>query len=227
MSIPRPRPAEVIGLCFHGVGKPGSEVASDAADYFITRDLFLAVLDDVMERPDVDLTFDDGYASDVELVLPALTQRKLTARFFPLAGQLGQPGYVDTGGVCALSAAGMSIGSHGMRHRSWRGLDAAGMDEELEKARAIIANAANTAVTTAACPFGEYDRQVLSSLRRRGYLQVFTSDRRRAQAGQWLQPRYSVRRTDSVTSVRETILTTPAMRERIRGAAAHHVKAWR
>jgi peptidoglycan/xylan/chitin deacetylase (PgdA/CDA1 family) len=209
------------------VGKPGPEVASDAADYCISRDLFLAILDDVMKRPDVDLTFDDGYASDVEVALPALSQRKLTARFFPLAGQLGQPGYVDAGDVRALSVAGMSIGSHGMRHCSWRGLHAAAIAEELEEARSVIADAADSAVTTAACPFGEYDRHVLSALRSRGYLQVFTSDRRRARAGQWLQPRYSVRRTDSVTSVRESILAPPAIRERIRGTVAYRVKAWR
>ncbi len=227
MTSSRRQPAEIIGLCFHGVGEPGPGVGRDAADYFITRDLFLAILDSVMERSDVDLTFDDGYASDVEVVLPALAQRNLTARFFPLAGQLGRPGHVDADGVRALAAAGMPIGSHGMRHRSWRGLDAAALDEELKEARAVIADAADNAVTTAACPFGEYDRHVLNSLRRLGYLQVFTSDRRRARVGEWLQPRYSVRRTDTVASVRHTILAPPTMLERIRGTAAHRLKAWR
>lgn len=223
----RQRPAVITGLCFHGVGEPGPEIGEDAASYFISRDLFLRILDDVVGRPDISLTFDDGYASDVGIVLPALVQRGLTATFFPLAGSLGRPGYANVGGVRALAAAGMPVGSHGMRHRSWRGLDSGAADEELTGARALIAEAAGAPVTTAACPFGAYDRRVLKSLRRLGYRQVFTSDRRRARAGNWLQPRYSVRGTDTLASVRRDILAPPPLAERIRGAAASRVKAWR
>ena len=218
---------EVIGLCFHGVGSPGPGIPSDAAEYFISHDLFLAIVDAVQGRADVDLTFDDGYKSDVDIVLPALQQRHLSARFFPIAGQLGQPGYVDALGVRELAAAGMSIGSHGMRHRSWRGLDEAGREEEFNVARSAIAEAAGTSVKFAACPFGEYDRQVLDSLRRLGYQQVFTSDRRRANCGHWMQPRYSVRRTDTLASVRDQILAPRPLHERIRRAAVGRVKALR
>jgi peptidoglycan/xylan/chitin deacetylase (PgdA/CDA1 family) len=221
------RPSEVIGLCFHGIGAPAPGAGQDAAEYFISRDLFLAVLDDVMTRPEVDLTFDDGYASDVEIALPALVQRGLTARFFPLAGRLGKSGHLDESDVRVLAAAGMPIGSHGMRHRSWRRLDTAGLDEELDTARSLIADAAGGPVTTAACPFGEYDRQVLSALRHHGYRQVFTSDRRRAETGRWLQPRYSVRQGDTMASISEDILTPRPLRERLRGSAAGLAKAWR
>ena len=86
----------------------------------------------------------------------------------------------------------MTVGSHGMRHRSWRGLDAESEHEELTVARSVIGAAAQAPVTAAACPFGSYDRRVLGTLRRHGYAQVFTSDRRRARAGAWLQPRYSI-----------------------------------
>ena len=39
-----------------------------------------------------------------------------------------------------------------------------------------------------------------------GYPQVFTSDRRRAQHGDWLQPRYSVRRNDTFALSAKTSL---------------------
>jgi hypothetical protein len=51
---------------------PGQSLQADAADYFITRDLPLAVLDVVMTNAAVNLTFDDGYASGLEIALPAL-----------------------------------------------------------------------------------------------------------------------------------------------------------
>ena len=117
-------PDEIVGICFHGIGAPSAGLEPAAHEYFVSADLFLAVLDEAAGTPGVQLTFDDGYASDVEVALPALAERGLTATFFPLAGMLGRPGYLDAGGVRELSAAGMTVGSHGMRHRSWRGLDA-------------------------------------------------------------------------------------------------------
>jgi peptidoglycan/xylan/chitin deacetylase (PgdA/CDA1 family) len=219
--------AEVIGLCFHGIGVPGPDLEPGAAEYFIGRDLFLAVLDAVMHNPAVDLTFDDGYASDTETVLPALLERGLSATFFPLAGRLDSPGHVDATGVRRLADAGMHVGSHGMRHRSWRVLDEASSTEEFTTAREVIAAASGRPVTSAACPFGLYDRRVLTALRERGYTQVFTSDRRRARPGRWLQPRYSIRRDDTVDAVRRGILAPRPFHERARAAAVGRVKALR
>jgi peptidoglycan/xylan/chitin deacetylase (PgdA/CDA1 family) len=216
-----------VNILFHGLGLPGPGVDAEAERYFITTDLFLAVLDEVREHPAVELSFDDGYASDVHIAWPALTERGLTARFFPLAGQLGQPGYVRAEEVRELAVAGMAVGSHGMRHRSWRSLDPQARREELVEARHLLSAAAGAPIDTAACPFGAYDRGVLTALRTEGYAHVFTSDRRRARPGAWLQPRYSVRRGDTIESVREQILAARPLRERARGALATRAKAWR
>jgi peptidoglycan/xylan/chitin deacetylase (PgdA/CDA1 family) len=226
-TMPGQAQAEVISLCFHGIGPPAPGVRPEDEGYFISRDLFLAVLDEVVGRPEVELSFDDGYASDVEIALPAIIQRGLSARFFPLAGQLGRPGYLDAGGVRELSSADMTVGTHGMRHRSWRRMDKPAQHEELTVARELLAEAAGIPVRTAACPFGAYDRGVLAALRERGYVQVFTSDRRRAREGAWLQPRYSVRRDDTVRLVRDDVLAPRPAAERVRCAAVGRIKAWR
>jgi peptidoglycan/xylan/chitin deacetylase (PgdA/CDA1 family) len=217
----------ITGLCFHGIGEPTPGLEPEWYDYFVSAELFLAVLDEAAGWPGISFTFDDGYASDVEVALPALRERGLTATFFPVAGKLGQPGYVDAAGVRALSAAGMSVGSHGMWHRSWRDLDAQAEQEELVAARSLIESAAQAPVRAAACPFGSYDRRVLGALHQHGYEQAFTSDRRRARAGAWLQPRYSILRSDMLGSVRENILAPRPVAERVRCAAAARVKAWR
>jgi peptidoglycan/xylan/chitin deacetylase (PgdA/CDA1 family) len=217
----------ITGICFHGIGEPMAALEPDWHEFFVSASLFLAVLDEAAARPGISLTFDDGYASDVEVALPALRERGLTATFFPVAGKLGQPGYLDAAGVRALSAAGMPVGSHGMRHRSWRDLGAEAEHEELAVARSLIGSAAQAPVRAAACPFGSYDRRVLGALRRNGYEHVFTSDRRRARAGAWLQPRYSILRSDTLGSIRENILAPRPVVERVRCAAAARVKAWR
>ena len=94
MLVTDREPGEIVGICFHGIGTPSAGLEPAAHEYFVSADLFLAVLDETAGMPSVQLTFDDGYASDVEAALPALAERGLTATFFPLAGMLGQPGYL-------------------------------------------------------------------------------------------------------------------------------------
>jgi peptidoglycan/xylan/chitin deacetylase (PgdA/CDA1 family) len=216
-----------VHILFHGIGVPGPGISSADRQYFISNDLFMAVLDEVQGRPQIELSFDDGYISDLEVALPALIERGLSAYFFPLAGQLGRSGYLSVGGVRELTSAGMTVGSHGMRHRSWRNMDSQTRSEELIEARHVIADAAAAPVDSAACPFGAYDRGALAALSELGYKRIFTSDRRRAQPDAWLQPRYSVRSGDTIRKVRDNVIAEPRIPERARGALAGWLKAWR
>lgn len=217
----------IINICFHGIGEPGRALEPGEDEYWVDPDQFRRILDEVATWPATRLSFDDGNASDLAYALPELAQRSLTADFFVLAGRLGAPGSLSEGGVRELRAAGMRIGTHGMAHRSWRGLDPGAQRDELVVAREQIAETAGAPVDTAACPLGRYDRRVLGALRRLGYTRVFTSDRRRARPGAWLQPRYSVRRRDTPESLRATVLARPALHHQARAAAAGAVKRLR
>jgi peptidoglycan/xylan/chitin deacetylase (PgdA/CDA1 family) len=181
-----------INLTFHGVGKPRRPLDSGEAGVWVDHDRFISVLDSVTGREDVRITFDDGNASDVEDALPALRDRKLRATFFVVAGRLGEPNFVDAAAVRELTAAGMGVGCHGMRHRPWRGLDEQQLHEELVEAKAILEETTGAPVTEAACPFGSYDRRVLQTLRRSGYARVYTSDRGTTDPHEFLQPRNTV-----------------------------------
>jgi peptidoglycan/xylan/chitin deacetylase (PgdA/CDA1 family) len=216
-----------VHVLFHGIGHPGPDVGAEDEPYFVSRDLMLAVLDELHDDPLRQVSFDDGYDSDVNVALPALLERGMSARFFPLAGQLGKPGRVDADGLRELIRAGMIVGSHGMWHRPWRGMDARTRREELIEARQMLAEAAGTSVDAAACPFGEYDRGALKALREQHYGMVFNSDRRRGRRDAWMQPRYTVRRGDTLQTVREQILAEPPAGQQALGVLAGRVKAWR
>src|SRR5439155_990533 len=95
----------------------------------------------------------------------------------------------------------------GMWHRWWRGMDQRERREEFVAARDRLATVAGAPVDAAACPRGQYDRRVLTDLRRQGYTRVYTSDRRPARAGSWLQPRFSVRRDDEPATLRAEALS--------------------
>jgi peptidoglycan/xylan/chitin deacetylase (PgdA/CDA1 family) len=187
-------------LTFHGVGEPGRRLEAGEEQVWLDSDRFVSMLDSVADRSDVRITFDDGNASDVMHALPALRGRGLTASFFVVAGRLGEPGFLDEGDVRALAAEGMTIGCHGMHHRSWRRLDEAQLREELVEARRLLEEIVERPVTEAACPFGSYDRRVLRALRRCGYRRVYTSDRGTARCDDWLQARNTVRRDDQLAS---------------------------
>jgi peptidoglycan/xylan/chitin deacetylase (PgdA/CDA1 family) len=217
----------VANICFHGIGTPKRELEPGEDRYWVSTEQFQAVLDEVLTWPSVRISFDDGNTSDLEIGLPALQDRGLTADFFVLAGRLGTPGCLDEAAVCELHAAGMAIGSHGMRHQPWPGLTAGDQHEELVAARDRLSSVTGTAVASAACPLGRYDRRVLRQLRQLGYTRIYTSDRQRARSQAWLQPRYSVRRDDTPASLREEALVGPALIGRLRLQAVGAIKRLR
>jgi len=216
-----------INLTFHGVGEPRRALEPGEADVWVSRRGFASLLDAVAGRDDVRITFDDGNASDVEHVLPALAERGLHATFFVVAGRLRTRGFLDAVGVRALADAGMTVGCHGMRHRPWRTLDDGALREELLDARRRLEDVVQRAVTAAGCPFGSYDRRVLGRLREHGYERVYTSDRGTARADAWLQARNSVGPADDA-GLLDAIAAADAQARRALGRRAKlAVKRWR
>jgi peptidoglycan/xylan/chitin deacetylase (PgdA/CDA1 family) len=221
-------PESVVNVCFHGIGAPRRELEPGEAPYWITVDTYHRVLDDLATWPaPVRISFDDGNVSDVEIGLPGLLSRGLTADFFVLAGRFGTPGSLDEPAVKELVASGMTVGTHGMNHIPWRGLDPATNRAELVDARARIAAVTGTPVDAAACPLGRYDRRLLRDLRGFGYRRVYTSDRRFADPNAWLQPRFSIRADDTAESFRAQATAVPPLAERAKDAAKGLIKRWR
>lgn len=216
----------LTNLCFHGIGVPDRNVEPDEEPYWIGTDVFTEILDYAIGR-EIAISFDDGNSSDVEIALPRLVERGLSASFFPIADQIGKPGRADAKGLRSLRAAGMTIGSHGMRHIRWRRLTDDTITEEFVEAREIIENEAATSVATIACPFGIYDRRSLARLRALNYRHVYTSDRASAKSAAWFQPRYTVRRGETVDDVRAIAENAPTRGDRAAATARITVKRWR
>jgi peptidoglycan/xylan/chitin deacetylase (PgdA/CDA1 family) len=214
-------------VCFHGIGEPARVLEPGEAPYWISRNAYLDILDVLAEHPDVRISFDDGNASDIEIGLPGLLERGLSATFFVLAGRLDRPGSLSEKDVRALAEHGMGIGSHGMDHRPWRGLDPGTRRRELEDARHVLRQVSGRSVTEAALPLGRYDRELLSHLRGLGYTAVHTSDRRWAREGDWIQPRFSVRTGDTADTVRRTMLGQQSPGRRAERALVGAIKRWR
>lgn len=191
-------------LLIHGVGTPRRELEPGEDALWIDPSQLADALD-VAAACGATISVDDGNASDVDHVLPALVERGLTATFFVLAGRLDQPGSLSRAAVAELRSAGMRIGSHGMHHRSWRSMQEAIEHEELVVAREVISDLLGEAVAEAAFPFGAYDRRGLRALRDHGYRRAYTSDGWPAATASWVQPRYSIHRDIDVDALAATL----------------------
>jgi peptidoglycan/xylan/chitin deacetylase (PgdA/CDA1 family) len=169
----------VVNLTVHGIGPASRTLDPDEDRTWVTVEQFEQVLDAVVGRRDVQLTFDDGNASDVEIALPRLLERGLSAEFFVLAGLLGEPGRLAAEDVRELRDAGMRVGSHGWAHRDWRRIGPDLRSQEFVDARRVLAELIG--------------RHVLNHLHRTGVRRAFTSDGGRAVPKSWLQARNSLR----------------------------------
>ena len=224
--------AEEVILCLHGIGSPHDGVTNRESLFWLTRQAFTRLLDNIVAtRPTSNIpafiTFDDGNASDAMIALPELVKRGLMGAFFICAGRIGAPHYLDRAALADLVATGMEIGTHGKDHRDWRRLDETTLEAELGAARHRIEDVCGVAVTKAAIPFGSYDRRLLQRLRRERFECVYTSDRGLAQSEAWLKPRDTLDRTWMELDMMRILTTRPSLKARLRRDAAMIYKSLR
>jgi peptidoglycan/xylan/chitin deacetylase (PgdA/CDA1 family) len=202
-NIVRPRSRRAVTLCFHGVGTPDRRLEHGEERFWIGVDQFSDIVEAVRSHPrQADLTFDDSNESDFLHALPLLRRMELSARFFVITNRLNTVGSLSSEQLFAIHEAGMSIGTHGMTHESWRDLAALQMlDEELTGSAQVLENITRLPVTEAALPRGQYDRQVLAALRRQGFNRVYSVDEGTSRRTSWLRSRYTIIDRDTPASV--------------------------
>lgn len=217
-------PRSVVNITVHGIGPPSRALDPGEDQTWVSVAQFELMLDAIAGRPDVHLTFDDGNLSDVELALPRLAERGMTAEFFVLAGKMGDRGRLDRGGVRALLDNGMAIGSHGWAHRDWRRIDDAQARQEMVDAHHLLGDITEHPVSRVAIPFGSYDRHVLRRLRSFGVTCAFTSDGGRTTPGAWLQARTSLRHDMDHAWIARVLECNVSLSRRARNSAARAIK---
>ena len=216
---------------FHGLGPlPAHVDAGEAHVWCADPVLYADLLDETREEAarhglDYLVTFDDGNLSDLDLGLKPLADRGMTAIFFPCAGRIGQPDYLDRGALRELVGAGMEIGSHGWSHTDWRRAAPEVMRQEIGEAKDRIEQAAGVAVSAAAIPFGSYSRRVLKDAA--AFRTVFTSDAALADAAARVQPRFSYTADWRRGAVGQAIAASRRPLRRLRQTLAMTCKSWR
>ncbi|WP_330175306.1 polysaccharide deacetylase family protein [Streptomyces sp. NBC_01498] len=127
----------------------------------------------------VGLTFDDGYADFLTGAVPVLRRHGFTATVYVLPGRLGgsnewdSPGprkpLLTEDGIREAAAAGMEIGSHGLRHSDLTQADDTLLREETRGSREALRALTGVEVTGFCYPYGSVDERAVAAVRDAGY----------------------------------------------------------
>jgi peptidoglycan/xylan/chitin deacetylase (PgdA/CDA1 family) len=129
---------------------------------------FLMSLDtpDILPTRAVLLTFDDGYRSMRDVVLPWLLRFGYPAVLFVPSDYIGQYNVFDAGmepkePICdwddlrELQRHGVAVQSHGASHRCFSNLRIGELEEELRRSKAVLENGLGRDVDVLAYPYGD------------------------------------------------------------------------
>jgi peptidoglycan/xylan/chitin deacetylase (PgdA/CDA1 family) len=113
------------------------------------------------------LTFDDGFADNLDCLVPLLEREQATATVFAVSGWLGcahphapYATTLDAAGLRALAAHGVEIGAHSMAHRDLTTLTFKEVLEDLTRSRRELETIVGGPVTVAAYPYGRASADV-------------------------------------------------------------------
>jgi len=104
------------------------------------------------------LTFDDGDAAFLDVVVPLLVERGLPATVYVATATIGHPRGLPAATVADLATAGVEVGAHTVLHRDLDLLADAAIRCELQVSRDHLAELLGRAPRSFAYPYGAYDR---------------------------------------------------------------------
>jgi peptidoglycan/xylan/chitin deacetylase (PgdA/CDA1 family) len=179
------------------------------------------------------VTFDDGYASFADLVLPLLVERDLAATLYVTTGFLGEPGMLSKAALDDLAGSPVEIGAHAVLHRHLDLLPVDAARTEIRDSGDRLGRLLGHAPRSFAYPHGSFNRKVRDLTAQAGYDSAYAvknalthpADDRYARA------RLTVLADTRRATVREWLDGRGAppswRRERLRTKAYRHVRAVR
>lgn len=114
-------------------------------------------------------TFDDGYASHLELAASLLIRYRYTGTFFVTPEKIGRPGYLSWDQLKKLVFLGMEIGSHGLTHKLLTELDREALNHELTESKRVLEERLGISIQSIAAPGGFWNSTVAEAAQQAGY----------------------------------------------------------
>ncbi len=124
----------------------------------------------------VAVTFDDGTDDNFTFAFPILARWKIPATIFLTVGEIGWPGFLAPQQIKQMAAAGISFGSHALRHEYLPSLDPPQLERTLRESKRKIEELGLPAEFIS-YPGGGYSAAVLEAVRKAGYRGGCTTNR--------------------------------------------------
>jgi peptidoglycan/xylan/chitin deacetylase (PgdA/CDA1 family) len=109
-------------------------------------------------KPLVAITFDDGYQSVLDIAIPELSKRDMTATNYIL---LDYPGYenlmMEHSEITKFTKAGWEVGSHSINHANMTTLSDSELASQLENSKSELESFIGRKVVSFSSPYGAFD----------------------------------------------------------------------
>ena len=125
--------------------------------------------DAVLPHSPVVITFDDGFADNLEVAAPRLLARQLSATVYVTTGFLGLQGMLEPSQLANLETAGVEIGAHAVTHTPMDELSLNAAREEIVRSKAVLEDALGHRVDSFAYPHGYSTAGVRGEVRAAGF----------------------------------------------------------
>jgi len=166
-----------VVLMYHSLyrGEDTSDIDVEDLPYAVSENNFIEQIDRIAkqrsglfsenESADIVITFDDGHRSNLEIAVPLLVERGLTAYFFITTGFTdSRPGFMSAQEVTSLSGVpGMVVGSHGVTHRFFNDMSEKEAVAELVESKQALEKLTNHPCESMSFPGGRYNQKILRS----------------------------------------------------------------
>lgn len=152
--------AKAYMLCFHDVSESEDNFAIHREDYYsiILRIKEKIVRIDDIRNSGIVISFDDGYASLYDTVLPFMEAQELPFVCYITTGFLDTPGYLTKQQLIELSKSKWcTIGSHMCTHSRTRELSKDRIENEWAESKRLLEKITMKSVLHAALPYGSYN----------------------------------------------------------------------
>lgn len=193
---------EVPILMYHEIGTPSGpwkelyvepETFAKQLDWLEANSYTTVALADVYshwykktplpEKPIV-ITFDDGYLSMYEKVMPLLLSKNMQATFFLYPSKFGLPTGLTPEMVVSLAQNGMEIGSHTYSHIDLTKASSQQLKKELLDSKTLLEELTKKPIDFLCYPAGKFNSQVITEAEKYGYQAAVTTQMGKASVSQ-------------------------------------------